>query len=364
MCVSPVKIRNPNYHVSTPLIVATTDTQSQFINVPCGVCEECIAKKQSDLVQRCRVLSLDHYIFFYTLTYNNESLPRITCSNGVSIPYADHADITNMFKRIRKYNKFGYPFIYLSVSERGKTKGRPHFHGLIFVKKSYSNGDPLFTARLEKRIRSTLFSEWKRNYGSTRAPVWRPLFTYRSRIVGGVRYSNFDCHYVVPHSTEQGESDVAFYVTKYILKPNGSEKRLQQALRLNLTILDENGEIIDDSEYQTVWSIVRSKCTKSLDFGSATKLEFDFVRSQIIRSRSSKTGFQFYNPDGSVAPLARYYRKFVTAEDAVCSVASRGGPFAIRDRSIEDCKKSVSRGETRRLKMSSHDISELTTNLE
>lgn len=75
MCVSPVRIRNPNYGNSTPLLRATTDCVSQWLNVPCGVCDECIAKKQSDLVQRCRVLSIDHYMFFFTLTYNNESLP-------------------------------------------------------------------------------------------------------------------------------------------------------------------------------------------------------------------------------------------------------------------------------------------------
>ena len=56
-----------------------------------------------------------------------------------------------------------------------------------------------------------------------------------TKFVGGIRYSNFDCHYVVPHATEAGASDVAFYVSKYVLKVSANEVRLQQALRLNLS---------------------------------------------------------------------------------------------------------------------------------
>lgn len=350
MCVSPVRIRNPNRGCTADFLVKTTDTVSAYINVPCGVCCECIAKKQSDLVQRVRVLSLDHYIFFYTLTYNDASLPRITCSTGYSITFAAHSDITNMFKRIRKGNLFGYPFKYISVSERGKGRGRPHFHGMIFIEKMYGKNDPLFTAILEKKVRSVLFHEWRRNYGSTRRPDFRPLFTYHSKFVGGVRYSNFDCHYVVPFSTDKGSTDVAFYVTKYILKPSDKEKRLQQALSLNL----------DPEEFESVWKVVKSKCTKSLDFGSATPLEKQFVQSQIRASRDCSEGLHFKNPDGSLAPLPRYYRKYVTADDAIRSVAARGGPLSIRDRSIGDIDNSLEKGEVRLRKVADRDISELT----
>lgn len=348
MCVSPVRIRNPNYGVTTDLLRRTTDCVSQWLNVSCGVCDECIAKKQSDLVQRVRVLSIDHYLFFFTLTYNNDSLPRILCSNGVSIPYADHADVVRMFKRIRNGNLFGYPFKYIVVSERGKSRGRPHFHGIVFIQKSVSR-DPLITAILEKKISSVLFKEWRRNYGSHRNPDYRPLFTYRSRFVGGVLYKNFDCHYVVPYSTDAGETDVAFYVTKYILKPNDKEKRLQQALHLNLPL----------DEYDSIWSVVRSKCSKSLDFGCATDKEVNFVRSQISASNADPKGLHFKNPDGSIAPLPRFYRKFVTADDAISSVAARGGPLAIRERSLPDIEKSLEKGAIRNKKVASRDISEL-----
>lgn len=351
MCVSPVRIPNPNYGLKSDLLRKTTDCVSRFINVSCGVCGECIARKQSDLVQRVRVLSLDHFIFFFTLTYNQESLPRYECSTGFSIPYADHSDITNMFKRIRKGDLFGYPFKYLVVSERGKERSRPHFHGLVFIEKRFASNEPLFTAVLESKIRKVLFKEWRRNYGSTRNPVYRPLFTYRTKFVGGVRYSNFDCHYVVPHTSESGASDVAFYVSKYVLKVSANEVRLQQALRLNLP----------PEEYALVWPIVRSKCSKSLCFGSATDREVSFIKAQIDNSSNDPEGFCFKNPDGSRVPLPRYYRKYVSADAAISSVSARGGPLAIKERSSGDLDNSIEKAQIRNRAASRRDISSITT---
>lgn len=344
MCVSPVRIRNPNFGCTAELVVNTTDTKSRYINVPCGVCCECIARKQSDLVQRVRVLSLDHYIFFFTLTYNNQSLPSVCCSNGVSVPYADHHDIINMFKRIRKGDLFGCSFKYFVVSERGK-KGRPHFHGLIFIEKRPTD-DKLLPAVLEKRLYSVVFREWRRNYGSTRYPDYKPLFTYKQRYLAGVLYRNFDLHYVVNHTTEKGDTDVAFYVTKYLLKPSVKEQRLQQALSLNL----------DPDEYKVIWQLVRSKSSKSLNFGNSTEHEVSFVKSQILDSNTDSNGFHFKNPDGSLAPLPRFYRRYVSPEDALKSVAARGGPFSINERT--DIENSLEKGKIRSFKVSQNDISD------
>lgn len=283
-------------------------------------------------------MSLDHYIFFCTLTYNTESLPSVTCSNGFSISYADIGDLQKMFKRIRQGNLFGSEFKYFFVTERGSAKGRPHVHGLIFIPKK-NDDDDLVPSILESKIRDVLFHEWKRNYGSDKFPIWKPLFTYRTKYVAGKRISNFDCHYVVPYSTEKGEDDVAFYVTKYVLKPSDKEKRLQQALSLNL----------DEHEYNDVWNIVRSRFLCSKGFGASTDLQKQYVRDCIRRSNTNDKGFQYYSRDGSVSPLSRYYRKFVSASDAISSVASRGGPIVyddrpqdLKDRSIDNGKRIVS----------------------
>lgn len=347
MCVSPVKIRNPNYGNKTDLIRKTADTESQFICVPCGVCSECLMKRQSDIVQRARCLALDHYIFFCTLTYDNGSIPSVVTSTGFNIYYVDFRDVQCMMKRIRKADAFGRSFLYYFVSERGKTRGRPHVHGLIFIPKKKED-DVLYTSQLETAVRKVIFKEWRRNYGSNRKPDWKPLFTYHSKYRFGQLQSNFDVHYVVPYSTEKGEDDVAYYVTKYVLKPNDKEKNLQSALKLNLP----------DDEYKQIWKIVRSRSVCSKGFGASTELEKDYIRSCIELSQDDPNGFQYYSKDGTASGLARYYRRFVSADAAVRSVAARGGPFNIDSRSYEDKVNSMKKGKLIRTAVSNRDISE------
>lgn len=328
----------------------TKDCESEYLNVPCGVCSECVAKRQMFLVQRVRSMSLDNYIFFITLTYNNESLPKLTTSTDVTIPYADIADVQKMFKRIRKINPFNRQLSYLFVSERGKERGRPHFHGLLFLKKLPTDDD-LTPAQLEPSVRRLIFKEWRRNYGSTRVPIWKPLFTFHSKIVAGKIYKNFDCHYVVPHSTEHGSDDVAFYVSKYILKPSIKEERLQQALKLNLS----------EEEYEDIWSIVRSKCFFSKHFGALSDLQIKYVKSCISRSVDNPSGLQYFTQDGTPQPLARYYMKYVGLEDGLKSAQSKGSPLSVDDRSLSEKDRSISKGRFIKEKVSQRDISELFT---
>lgn len=176
-----------------------------------------------------------------------------------------------------------------------------------------------------------MFREWKRNYGSTRNPIWKPLFDYHSKYVAGKRYSNFDCHYVTPHSSKDGEDDVAFYVTKYVLKPSKKEQSLQQALRLNL----------DVDEFRDVWKIVKSRSLCSKGFGAYSDLEIDYVKSCLERSKNDPDGLKFYTLNGSSQPISRYYRKYISPDIAICSVAARGGPITCDDRDLSDKIRSV-----------------------
>lgn len=346
MCVSPVLIKNPNYKNSTKIIQLTTDTESEYIKVPCNHCPECVSARQNQLVDRCRCLSLDHYIFMVTLTYNRESLPHLMCSSGFDIPYADISDVQKMMKRIRKSNPFGRDFLYFGVSERGKERSRPHFHLLIFLKK-LPEDDKLYPAVIEPKMYRLFFNEWRRNYGSTRSPIWKPLFTYRCKFVGGKKFSNYDCHYVVPHSTEHGFDDVAFYVSKYVLKISKKEKALWSALRLNLP----------EDEFNSVWKVVKSRSFFSKGFGAASDLEVDYVKSCIDRSKSHPEGLKYFHSDGSSSPLPRYYRKFLSPEAAIESVAARGGPITYDDRSFSEKMRSIERGKKIVQKVSEHDVS-------
>lgn len=53
-------------------------------------------------------------------------------------------------------------------------------------------------------------------------------------MIRGELKSTFDFHYVNPSSTREASMDVAFYVTKYMMKPSEKAVRLQRALKLNL----------------------------------------------------------------------------------------------------------------------------------
>lgn len=125
MCISPIRIKNPNLGLFGPN-AQFKDTISHYINVPCGVCPQCVANRQMQYVQRLQMEELVNHLFMCSLTYNNESMPVVTTSTGYDIRYADVSDVQKMFKRLRKRNAFGRPFRYFGVSELGTKKGRPH----------------------------------------------------------------------------------------------------------------------------------------------------------------------------------------------------------------------------------------------
>lgn len=303
LCLSPIKIRNPNFgrKPKAGTILSLKDCSNSFLTIPCGHCPECIANKQMQLVQRIQMESLSHHLFFCTLTYQNSTLPILTTSSGYSIRYADIHDLQCMFKRIRKDNLFGRPFKYFAVSERGSEKGRPHFHIIFMVDKSPKDsfGDIL---SLEKIIFDVVLSQWKRNIGSSRKPIYLPLCEYHSKYVRGILKRNYDLHYILP-SNGDSCSSVSFYVLKYILKDSQRDVNLQRALKLNLPL----------EEYYEVYSKVKSRYVASKDFGDSKNPEVrKYLKECISRSKHSESDKQyakFYNYDtGQSFPLSRFYK--------------------------------------------------------
>lgn len=337
MCLCPVVIKNPNW--SNPLrdrlhagdlTRATTDTVFSYLRVPCGHCMECLFKRQMGYVQRAAVVTLDHYAFFFTLTYNNESLPKVTLSDGRTVSYANYGDFQTMLKRIRKNNLFGRPFNYLAVTERGTRKGRPHFHGIFFLPK-YKTDNETTPARLEALLYQTVFREWRRNI-ATRVrkkdgkivpdnvhPVYQPLFTFKRKYIAGRCFQNFDLHYVTEHSTDKGSRDVMYYVTKYVFKPSRYERSLYLKLK----------ESLPPEEFYRTWYKIRSQCHFSISFGAFTPEECEYVKRNIEKSVEDPTGFKFKDNTGRNYPLCRYYRrKFCSADMVLVNVAQReDGPI-------------------------------------
>lgn len=315
LCISPLSIPNPNFGQLKDLsgkkrvagdLMLLKDCSSAYIRVPCGHCPECIASKQMQLVQRVQMESLKNYIFFATLTYNQDSLPHVCTSTGYDIPFADIRDLQNAFKRLRKSNAFTRSFRYFAVSELGTKRGRPHFHCLFFIPKLKDDDPQVTPYQLEGIINPALLFEWRRNYGSTRSPIYKPLCTYQEKWRNGKKYSNYDCHYVRPLD-DDSESNVAFYVLKYMLKRSDRETKLQQALKLNLS----------EDEYNDTYSLVRSRYIVSKGFGlNGSKSPFgdwyydeDIVKYLKFCISKSQDFPKFFNPvTGKSFPLARYYK--------------------------------------------------------
>lgn len=146
----------------------------EYVWVSCGKCDACKKRRSSKWVIRLEAERRVHpFCFFVTLTYNEESLPRLffTCGNTViedkvhdvsipydelffsstadkqyfdermalsGIPYANFEDIQLFHKRLNKFfhdkvSKTYQNFRYFTVSEYGSTTLRPHFHSIYFV---------------------------------------------------------------------------------------------------------------------------------------------------------------------------------------------------------------------------------------
>lgn len=306
MCSRPYFIDNPYYGLQNIGYNYLHDTIHAKIPVPCGICPSCIALKQSYFVQRCQMESLDNMLFMCTLTYSEDMIP-FKIVNGFKLRYADFSDVQKMFKRIRKGNLFGMPFKYFCVSEYGGERHRPHFH-LIFSFPRPAKVDYLDYLNFEKKFHDVVLSEWRRNVGTIRKPIYKPLCKY----INTSRGRTFDFHYINPASTEAGEQDVSFYVTKYLLKSNDYVDRLKSALKLNSSTEEE---FIDN------WKLFKPRCAISKDWGNSKSPNVrKYIRKCINVSLSDRSLPYpiFINPiSGQEFPMSPFYRKkFLTISDA------------------------------------------------
>lgn len=319
MCINPIKIKNPNKGLNTarfhivdgkkvPLYNFLKDCTSTYINVPCGHCPECVAIRQMSIVQRVQSESLKNHIFFCTLTYSPEMLPSyVDPSTGWIIRYADFKDFTNMVKRIRKSGKYKDRNLrYFVVSELGSKHGRPHFHVLWFLSK-LPGDDYTVRLALQADMYQYILSEWKRNVSDDwRKPLYKPLckYVFKRNLFGF--QSTYDLHLVLP-TVDDVTSNVAFYVSKYMIKPSDRAVRLQQALALNL----------EPEEYDAAWKVVKPRWQSSRGFGLNGHLDdshhlvpdgslIDHLRSMVEKSKSYPAP-RYMCDNGSVFPLSRFY---------------------------------------------------------
>lgn len=126
-----------------------------YMSAPCGKCEACLSLKSLQWKQRLDYeCYLNKYTYFFTLTYNNEALPRIpvfeefeTYSDMDSdsykicetydgyLPVVQKRDVQLFVKRLRKAlaEEYAATFRYYIIAEYGSTTKRPHYHGLLWL---------------------------------------------------------------------------------------------------------------------------------------------------------------------------------------------------------------------------------------
>lgn len=305
MCLAPILIDNPNYH-AYHLSNFIVDTESQKIAVPCGRCPVCVQLRQQYLVQRVQMESLDNFVFFGTLSYNQETLPSITVGD-FNIKYADVRHFQDLVRYVRKYEDLP-SFRYLACSEFGGKRHRPHWHFLLFIPHS-SFGKPLEQINisevrsLEAKLHRIFLYHWRHNEGSRKSPIWVNNCTYTVR---GIK-RNYDLHFV--DSISSAPEDVSFYVSKYMAKFSDYVDRLKSALYFNT----------DPSEFKEIWLKVKPRFLYSKFFGNPHS---DRVYDHI--TRGVKLGIEctdypypcfFSTTNGKSFPLSPYYRKkFLTSD--------------------------------------------------
>lgn len=301
MCQHPYQIKNLNYGLANKGYTYLKDTEHEYINVPCGHCSECIAVKSMYLCQRMLMESKKNHLFMCTLTYQDKYLPSIDV-NGHTFKYADMRDFRLMVKRIRKAGLFPRPFRYLAVSERGSKKSRPHFH-IIWLLPKYSNDTLMDCYSLQRQLWRIVLDNWQRNIGSHKKPHYVNLCEYKERFVRGEWKRNFDLQYVNPSESQDGVSNVAFYVLKYCLKSfiGSKNEKLRSALKLNCS----------KEKYSEVWNLIRDKYVTSRDFGLADDEDIQSYIKHCIQNSDKTLGYpQFFSPvDGKRFPLSPIYKK-------------------------------------------------------
>ena len=333
MCLRPYIVKNYNRGAQNFLAWATKDVTSHTISVPCGTCPECASMRQTDILERAELATIDHDVYYGTLTYNNKAIPHSrdfvhldgTVRNYI---YAEPDDFRRMIQRIRKENFHNeVPLKYIMVTEYGGRFHRPHIHFLLFVPRKkfqfwyerygrwysawYVPGGDWNEVNFSTIFFDVFLSQWKRNIvKSTKKPVWLPLCTY---VVGRDGRSTYDFHYVEPY-TRDGKTlnNVAKYVTKYVLKFDKWLDKLRHGIYSNLSTED----------YLELWKLLRPKCRISLGLGTGNPEYSEHVRKGIDEGRKGVNGkFIPYFIDlnnGKYMPLGRYLRrKYLTVDDAV-----------------------------------------------
>lgn len=328
MCITPIKIKNktrvqnPKEYAYRRPLSQLSDLTSQYIEVPCGHCSDCITMRQNYIVQRFRMASLVNDFWFCTLTVKPSLMRSMSFNldNGSKFTHdiACKDDLQKFFKRLRKRNVFGMPFKYYCVSEYGGKKHRPHYHIIFTTPKMPATVSLAERRALSDSISKKIFEEWSINVGTRKNPVYEPLCEYHERWINGKLNKNYDFHYIEPYDANDGIDNVAFYVSKYILKVDDYVNKRINLLKCQIKDPDNLSEALSlfrpfslvskhfgDVQFQEIGTYIERCIQKSLEL------------SRLGQNPINDALFQTF--DGKTFPMSPYYKKKVMTPE----VASR-----------------------------------------
>lgn len=224
MCLNPIKLYNPKNQISL------SGGHLFEIQIPCGECPECQKIKKEEWYFRAyyeakSTWDAGGYVYFDTLTYDNEHLPHINdylddkqkVSNMLNVSCFNVEHYRFFMMRLRRQLEYaGYDIRgnlkYFLTSEYGTDERfthRPHYHVLFFVKLDI---DPL---QFSKFVNNA----WQ--MGRTDGIDWHPA-TYVYNHVFSPKYNADTVHL----------QSVCNYVAKYVTKDNDFAKTVESRLNV------------------------------------------------------------------------------------------------------------------------------------
>ena len=205
------------------------------LTVPCNKCCECIKAQRDEWYFRSYhqvqdTLAKGGYVYFDTLTYSEEYVPRLshyvdTKRYKISNMYCfDHEDIQLFFKRLRRqlqYHCGSSDFKYFITSEYGsKNTHRPHYHVLFYVT---SGVTPLTFSKMVSKC-------WQ--YGRTDGLPYQPV-AYIAKHVYGVNLG------FGANSSFAATSAACNYVSKYVTKNAKYRQQLDKRIDMLSRYIDD-----------------------------------------------------------------------------------------------------------------------------
>lgn len=134
-----------------PSNVYTDRKITEYIEIPCGECEQCQARRAKQWTERCVAeAQLWKHNVVINLTYDDENLPKnrfVIDESGERVeapfetpdtfeyPTLKYSDVQKFLKDLRRYWKYHYNedgIRFVQAGEYGDKRGRPHYHLIMF----------------------------------------------------------------------------------------------------------------------------------------------------------------------------------------------------------------------------------------